>query len=406
MSIKTTNDNREVAIKVENLSKTFVIPHEKNVSLKSAAINALNFNRRGFEVFKALKEINFEIKRGEFFGIIGRNGSGKSTLLKILAGIYVPDTGKVTISGKLSPFLELGVGFNPELTARDNVFLGGAILGLSRQEITDKFDRIVGFAELEEFIDMKFKNFSSGMQVRLAFSLAINARADILLMDEVLAVGDVNFQAKCLDEFEKYKKDGKTVILVTHDIVTAQKHCDRLMILDRGVVREVGSPARVGDAYLKMIMEKENLRLSLKEVAKKKKTKGPEVTMIEFLDADNKSKKVFHSGDRITIKVYFDNPTKEKVLNFGIALYTIDDKYVFGVNTIDDQVNTDKMIKRGYYQVSYDNVPLRNGDFYIKTAIRGESNTDNYDYIERSEIFKIYTNNIREGLVEMEYAWE
>src|SRR6185369_16549600 len=183
--------DKGIAIKVDHISKTFRIPHEKVSSLRGAAVSAFSRNK-GYEEFKALDEISFEVKKGEFFGIIGRNGSGKSTLLKILAGIYQADKGKVHINGRISPFLELGIGFNPELSGRDNIYLNATVLGLSQKEIDKKFDSIVKFSELERFIDQKLKNYSSGMQVRLAFSVSIHANREVLLMDEVLAVGDAN----------------------------------------------------------------------------------------------------------------------------------------------------------------------------------------------------------------------
>ena len=190
-------------VSVKNVSKSFVLPHEKKTSIKQAFTGMLRSHRRGFEHQQALKNISLEIKKGEFFGILGRNGSGKSTLLKILAGIYQPTSGSVRIEGKLVPFIELGVGFNPELTGRENVYLNGALLGFTRAEIADMYDDIVAFAELERFMDQKLKNYSSGMQVRLAFSVATRAQADVLLIDEVLAVGDADFQKKCFDYFRK-----------------------------------------------------------------------------------------------------------------------------------------------------------------------------------------------------------
>ena len=198
-------------VSVKNVSKSFVLPHEKKTSIKQAFTGMLRSHRRGFEHQQALKNISLEIKKGEFFGILGRNGSGKSTLLKILAGIYQPTSGSVRIEGKLVPFIELGVGFNPELTGRENVYLNGALLGFTRAEIADMYDDIVAFAELERFMDQKLKNYSSGMQVRLAFSVATRAQADVLLIDEVLAVGDADFQKKCFDYFRKLKASNTTV---------------------------------------------------------------------------------------------------------------------------------------------------------------------------------------------------
>ncbi len=280
-----------IAISVKNVSKTFKIPHEKVSSLRGAAVNAFKRNK-GFEEFKALDDVSFEVKKGEFFGIIGRNGSGKSTLLKILAGIYQPDknekikneavypvksrllsrakhlTGGVKINGRISPFLELGIGFNPELSGRDNVYLNATVLGMSKKEIDKKFDSIVAFSELERFIDQKLKNYSSGMQVRLAFSVSIHANREILLMDEVLAVGDSNFQSKCLEEFNKYKEMGKTVILVSHDIATVQRYCDRAMLVRNGKIVKIGKADEVGDAYIYENMADEEKRMSEEQMQK------------------------------------------------------------------------------------------------------------------------------------------
>lgn len=237
------------AIVVKNLSKRFSIPHEKISTLKGAFVNF--YKKKDYEIFEALSDVSFEVKEGEFFGIIGKNGSGKSTLLKILAGIYVADKGSVKIEGRISPFLELGIGFNPELSGRDNIYLNGTVLGLTKKQIDEKFDSIVAFSELERFIDQKLKNYSSGMSVRLAFSVAIHANRDILLMDEVLAVGDANFQQKCINEFMKYKKEGKTVVLVTHDVGVVEKYCDRAMLLREGKISKIGDIKEVVEEYSK-----------------------------------------------------------------------------------------------------------------------------------------------------------
>lgn len=324
MANKEQEFNNEVAVRVESLSKTFKIPHERHTTLKSAAINL--FSNKGYEVFNALQDINFEVKKGEFFGIIGRNGSGKSTLLKILAGIYVPDKGKgiVTINGKLSPFLELGVGFNPELTARENVFLGGAILGLSRKEVAEKFDKIVGFAELEEFIDMKFKNFSSGMQVRLAFALAINAHAEILLMDEVLAVGDTNFQNKCLNEFKRYKKQGKTVILVSHDIQTIEEYCDRALLLNKGKMVSIGPTKHVSLEYQQINMKAENEKLKQNQSSREREdgvygNKKADIYQLKIFDEKGNETQTLESGKEFTLKLRTKFKEDLKDVSFNVT---------------------------------------------------------------------------------------
>jgi ABC-2 type transport system ATP-binding protein len=238
----------DFAVKVENVSKTFKLPREKTTSIKSAVVNFYR-RKKEYEVQKALDNISFEIKKGEFFGIVGRNGSGKSTLLKLLAGIYTPTSGQVHVRGSLTPFIELGVGFNPELTGRENVYLNGALLGFSRKEMHRMYKDIVDFAELKRFMDQKLKNYSSGMQVRLAFSIAIRAQSDILLIDEVLAVGDEAFQRKSINVFEKYKAQKRTIILVTHDMGVVERFCDRAMIINDGEFLKIGSPQEVAHIY-------------------------------------------------------------------------------------------------------------------------------------------------------------
>ena len=239
----------KTVLAVKDLNKTFKLPHEAHSGVKQYLINVLK-RKRGYELQHVLKDISFEIEEGDFFGIVGRNGSGKSTLLKLMANIYTPDTGSVAIDGSLIPFIELGVGFNPELTGRENVFLNGALLGFSRKEMKIKYDSIVEFSELERFMDQKLKNYSSGMQVRLAFSIAIQAKGDILLLDEVLAVGDAAFQQKCFDYFEQLKKEKKTVILVTHDMSAVKRFCNKALLIENGIIKLSGTPEEVADQYL------------------------------------------------------------------------------------------------------------------------------------------------------------
>ena len=237
----------DIAIEVKNLHKSFKLPTERAWGLKQAIFNRLK-GVKGFKEQKVLNGISFEIHRGEFVGIVGRNGSGKSTLLKTLAKIYFPEKGSVTINGSLIPFIELGVGFNPELSGRDNVYLNGALLGFSNHEMDVMYDEIVQFAELEQFMDQKLKNFSSGMQVRLAFSIAIRAKGDILLLDEVLAVGDAAFQQKCENYF-KSLHGNQTVILVTHSMENITKFCDRAILIENGKIKLDSDPGTVAKAY-------------------------------------------------------------------------------------------------------------------------------------------------------------
>ncbi|MEO5949571.1 MAG: polysaccharide ABC transporter ATP-binding protein [Candidatus Saccharimonas sp.] len=242
------NNSNDVAISVNSVTKSFRIPLEGSSGIKQKLINQIK-GRSGFRDFTPLNDISFQINKGDFFGIVGRNGSGKSTLLKTIAGIYAPNDGSVLVNGTLVPFIELGVGFNPELTGRENIFLNGALLGFSRSEITSMYNDIVDFAELHDFMEERLKNYSSGMQVRLAFSIAIKAEGDILLLDEVLAVGDAAFQQKCTDYFEELKHGDKTVVLVTHSMESVERFCNKAVLIEDGSVKILGNPDEVAKQY-------------------------------------------------------------------------------------------------------------------------------------------------------------
>lgn len=240
--------NNNIAVKIDHVSKYFRLPTEATTSLRTTLVNRLR-GIKGYKEQHVLKDIDFEVEKGDFFGIVGRNGSGKSTLLKIISQIYTPEKGNVTVNGKLVSFIELGVGFNPELTGRENVYMNGAMLGFSTQEIDEMYEDIVDFAELHEFMNQKLKNYSSGMQVRLAFSVAIKARGDVLVLDEVLAVGDEAFQRKCNDYFLERKKSGQTTILVTHDMNAVKKYCNKAVLIENGVIKVSGNVDKVASQY-------------------------------------------------------------------------------------------------------------------------------------------------------------
>jgi ABC-type polysaccharide/polyol phosphate transport system ATPase subunit len=241
------------AIEVERLEKTFRIPKHQVQTLKERALHP--FRRTEYDELNVLRGISFDIPAGEFFGIVGRNGSGKSTLLKCMAGIYRADAGAIRVAGRLSPFIELGVGFNPDLTARENVLINAVMMGLTPAEARDRFDDIIAFAELEQFLDMKLKNYSSGMQVRLAFAVMVQSGADVLLIDEVLAVGDAAFQQRCLDEFYRLRDEGRTIVLVTHDMTMVERFCNRAMLLTDGQIEMIGDPHDVGRRYIERNFE-------------------------------------------------------------------------------------------------------------------------------------------------------
>ena len=244
--------NSDEAIMVEHLSKEFRIPHDRKVTVYEHIVGLLKGGNYSYERFSALDDVSFTVKRGETFGVIGPNGSGKSTLLKILAGVLYPDSGKVRVNGKIAPFLELGVGFQPDLTAKENIFLYGSIMGLTLKEIAKRYDEILDFAELRRFENMKLKNFSSGMAVRLAFATAVQTDPDILLVDEVLAVGDEAFQRKCSEKIEEIRRQGKTILIVSHALGTVQELCERCMLLKNGKILASGETGKVVEEYLRI----------------------------------------------------------------------------------------------------------------------------------------------------------
>lgn len=293
------NDDN-IAIKITHVDKSFNLPHERQSTLKGALIN---FRKRGFEKQHVLKDFSITINKGDFLGIVGRNGSGKSTLLKTLSGIYSPDKGGIMINGKLTPFIELGVGFNPELSGRDNVFLNGALLGFSRSEMNAIYDEIVAFAELERFMDQKLKNYSSGMQVRLAFSIAIRAETDILVLDEVLAVGDEAFQRKCYDYFNELKLKGKTAILVTHDMSAVQRFCTRAIVLSEGKILYDGNTEEASAIYqdLNQKSTEKSIESSNQRRVKKANRKSS-IVEVKTFDDDFKSKVLYKPKESIVIR--------------------------------------------------------------------------------------------------------
>ena len=327
-STKKKTSSSDIALKVEHVSKSFRLPTEKASGIKQAFINRMH-GKTGYTKQEVLKDISFEINKGDFFGIVGRNGSGKSTLLKLISQIYTPDSGKITVNGSLVPFIELGVGFNPELTGRENVYLNGAMLGFSEEEVDVMYEEIVEFAELHEFMDQKLKNYSSGMQVRLAFSVAIKAQGDILVLDEVLAVGDEAFQRKCSDFFRDIKKDKtKTVILVTHSMDDVRDYCNRAMMIHDGEVVTIGNPSDVSNEY--------SLKNFIKNDVDKDEAQDTVSPDYEF-HIEMVSSSILNPGDmfeaKLTYRINSDTP-----MNFGISIVDTEHNY----NVLNDGLDIEK----------------------------------------------------------------
>lgn len=359
-----------VVLSADHVSKSFKLPTEQATGLKQAVINWAK-GVKGYKKQTVLKDVSFEVHQGEFFGIVGRNGGGKSTLLKLISQIYYPNDGEIRVHGKLVPFIELGVGFNPELTGRENVYLNGALLGFSREQVDAMYDDIVDFAELDEFMDQKLKNYSSGMQVRLAFSVAIKAQGDILVLDEVLAVGDEAFQRKCNDYFTEIKKDPtKTVILVTHDMSAIKRYCTRAMFIQDGVVAAIGDRETVAEQYTLANLEAEERKQEQRrKIVSENKDEYPNGlnARCPLLRTYGVSPLILKSSDTFTFAVeyQYDEPG-----DFYLAIAMHDVRR--GGITYDTGAKTIKMEKHGH-QTVYFEMPLNlfnDGEFRLITSLR------------------------------------
>lgn len=382
------------AVELSNIYKSFKLPHERASGIKQLLVNFFK-RKNGYEIQHVLDDISFEVRRGEFFGIVGRNGSGKSTLLKLLSGIYHANQGAVRVNGSLTPFIELGVGFNPELTGRENVYLNGALLGFNHQQMSAMYDDIVEFAELGRFMDQKLKNYSSGMQVRLAFSIAIRADTDILVLDEVLAVGDAAFQQKCYSYFNDLKKHKKTVILVTHDMSAVSRFCDRALYLDKGKVALIGSTRAVADRYL----EDNYNEIAVATHDGREATQKPRAT-IEKVSIQSSTIDV---GDTIRASISYSNP-EARPLHFGFQLFGHDGSYSFGTNTRIDGCAPSAR-KKGTIDIAVkaDLVP---GIYFIAVATMDEYASSSIDY--RTNIAKVVIRKTTEvgGVAFLAHTWD
>lgn len=384
MNNQKIGDN-EIAVSVDKLYKDFKLPHDKKNSIKE---KVLFFNKKTtYDKLHALRDINFEVKKGEFFGIVGRNGSGKSTLLKIIGGIYQPTKGALRVNGTLTPFIELGIGFNPELTGRENIFLNGAILGLTRKEIIAKYDEIVEFAELENFMDQKLKNYSSGMQVRLAFSIAIQAHNDILLIDEVLAVGDTNFQRKCLEVFKKIKNSGKTVIFVSHDMNTVKEFCDRAILIEKSKIITEGDPNKVANSYIDMFNNSYENKINLKD------RWGDQKLTISEAEVSYNEKEL-----RVSYEIDAHEDAEKPI--FGVIIRDASNNNIIDSNTKWNSINTGIVVKNSKIKITwiFDNI-LKSGTYTISPAAAYSDGLAFYDWQDNAIKFTVNRNAETAGLV-------
>ena len=383
-------------VEISKLTKSFKIPLEASSGVKQQLINILK-GRKGYRVFTPLKDISFTINEGDFFGIVGRNGSGKSTLLKTIAGIYTPNGGNVKVHGSLVPFIELGVGFNPELTGRENIFLNGALLGFSHEEMESMYSAIVEFAELEDFMEERLKNYSSGMQVRLAFSIAIRAHADILLLDEVLAVGDEAFQKKCYSYFDKLKREKRTVILVTHDMAAVERFCTKAVFIEDGHVKMIGKPYRIAAAYSRSNSQNYDQTAGLNG-----DNEGTVPFKIVLRGTDGKEKTMYDFEETMMVDLSWQ---QKGVKHVGVAIFRENGEYVYGPNTYQEKTSAIKD-QSARYTVKLN---LNEGRYFIKAGLMGANDTKVIAFIEEGPFFSVqrdYRHGRWGGVTKLDHTWK
>ena len=392
------------AISLHHLHKRFRVPLDRSSTLKYRVAHLRSSSR--YRDLHALQDVSFDVPDGQFLGIIGHNGSGKSTLLKILARIYQPTSGEVAIEGHVSPFLELGVGFHPELTARENVFLNGAVLGLTRQELRARMDEIISFAELEDFADQKLKNFSSGMQVRLAFSIAIQVDAAILLMDEVLAVGDAAFQEKCFDVFARYKREGRTVVLVTHDLGSVDRYCDRAILLQHGKLVADGVAGEVTGHYRQTVGHRGEDGEG-EAPGNRWGTRAAEILDVTYVTSDGQPSRVFDSGQPMTVQIRYRVNRRVDKMVCGLAFHRADGLNLAGPNTMTGRrpIPTPAVGATGTINYEIESLPLLAGGYRLTVHIYPQHEAESYDYIEQGFPFKVVDQLGRPGLVDLGGQW-
>lgn len=411
-------------IEVSNLSKLFRIHHEKRDTIFGSIKNIIQPLR--YEELWALRDISFKVNKGEFIGVIGENGSGKTTLLKLIANVLSPTKGYVKTFGKVTPFLELGLGFHDDLTGRENVYLYSRIMGLSKEEIDERIDNIIRFSGLRRFIDAKLNTYSSGMKVRLAFSTAVQTDSDIILVDEVLAVGDLNFQQKCYSVFRRFKKNQKTVLYVSHDMNSIKRFCDKAILLKKGRQVMFDYPECVINEYISSVTRKNKLikarnvefrfkdnspdfeRIkNLKKIINVKwGTKEIEIIKVELFNKNNKKNVTFVSGDPLRIRIHYKKNKNIKKPIFGIGIFYEDGKYCFGTNTQIEDYKINELKQQGYIDVYIKKLAMWEGDFYLSVSVHNNKQY-HYDWHNKRYKFKIINfNNYNQGLLNLDCEWK
>ena len=395
---------------VKKYYKKFSNSH-KFLTIKSALVNKTLFkDLSSKETFEALKGVSFNVEKGKTVSIIGENGSGKSTLLKLLAGISKPTSGKVITKGRISALIELGAGFHPEISGRENIFINGIILGLNKKKIQEKLNDIIKFAELEDFIDNPVKTYSSGMYMRLGFSIAINVDPDILLIDEVLAVGDASFVPKCIDKINEFKRNKKTIIFVSHDLSTVERISDEVIWLKNGKIEMQGYPKRVVDAYLEYIGKKdekkakEKHKKEEKEIEKRWGSKEIVIKNLKMKDSKGKEKYIYTPDEELSIEFDVESKINEKDFVFGIGIFNSNGIMCYGTNTLMEDFKSENIKGKGKVKIKIPSLNLINGSYFLDVAIHKRDGYP-FDYHHFQYTFKVTSTNRDVGIARIPHEW-
>ena len=410
-----------IAIDVDNVTRVYqkYSARHRFKTFKSAIVKGDFFKSlRPDELVTALDSVNFKVEKGKTFGVIGENGSGKSTLLKVITGITKPTSGSVMVNGKVSALIELGAGFHPEISGRENVYINGIMLGLSKKEINAKFDEIVKFAELEEFIDAPVKTYSSGMHMRLGFSIAINVNPEILLIDEVLAVGDASFVPKCLDRIDDFRRRKKTILFVSHDLATVEKICDRVVWLKEGKIKTMGEPKRVVDAYLQDVTDKQEEDFEKRKQVVEEKIdweeerrenrwgkREIEIKKVRVKSLDNKEKNVFSPNEGMIVEMDIVSYSRNKDFVFGIGIFNSQGICCYGTNTNLEQFEPVSIEGEGIVTCRIEKLSLVNGTYYLDVATHKKDGYP-YDYHRNLYSFMVSSLYRDDGIYRPEHSWK
>lgn len=412
-------------IEVTDVRKSYRIYMDKGSTFKEKVIFT---KRRKYEEKQVLKGISFRVKRGEAVGLVGHNGCGKSTILKLLTCILYPDGGQIEINGMVSSLIELGAGFHPDMSGRENIYINASIFGLNRKEIEERMGQIIGFSELEEYIDNPVRTYSSGMYMRLAFSVAINVDAEVLLIDEILSVGDVNFQQKCFERLREIKKAGTTIVIVSHALTQIEQICDRSIWIDDGLIREEGSPKEVHEKYLSAMEDKTMHRIEKEEAEKEtaaetetEKEKdlpafcGPWAirrgnhkavfTNVHLEGKDGRETKLVRTGEELHLLLAYQSRETHLAGTFGIGIYRDDDIYCFGTNTAIELKKEVELKREAVLEIIVPRLMLLAGKYSIHVAMHSQDLIEIYDYIWNVIEFQVFNTKGDDGLFRMETIW-